>query len=75
VHRNKTKQNDNEHRLVVIFFGCRETKQNKTTISISSSSSFLCAQKQNKKNMTMSANWSSFSLGAKKKNKKNNDKH
>ncbi len=48
VHRNKTNQNDDKHWLVIIFFGCIETKQNKIMTSIGSSLSSLGAQKQNK---------------------------
>jgi predicted MPP superfamily phosphohydrolase len=52
VHIKKTKKDDVECQLVIVFFGWKETKQNKTTTSTSSSSSSLSAKKQNKKMMT-----------------------
>jgi hypothetical protein len=48
VHRNQTKEDDEKHWLVVVFFRCIETKQKKMPMNISSSLSSLGAQKQNK---------------------------
>jgi hypothetical protein len=45
VHKNKRIKDDDELALVIIFSGCIETKEKKTTTSIGSSSSFLGAQK------------------------------
>jgi hypothetical protein len=49
VHKNKTKKDDDECQLVINFFGCKETKQKKTMTNTNLSSSFLNAQKQNKR--------------------------
>jgi hypothetical protein len=62
VHKNKTKEDDNERQFIVVFFGC--IKQNKTRqmTSVGLSSSSLGAQKQNK--MTTSVGSLLSSLGA-----------
>jgi len=50
VHINKTKKYDDEHQLVVNFSRCTKEKQKKMTMSVSSLSSSLGAQKKNKAN-------------------------
>jgi hypothetical protein len=47
-HKNEKKYN-NEHRFIIIFFGCIETKQKKTMTNANLSSSSLGPQKKNKR--------------------------
>jgi hypothetical protein len=48
VHKNKKKHND-KHWLIIVFSGCKETKEKKTTMSVGLSPFFLDAQKEKKK--------------------------
>jgi hypothetical protein len=45
----QNKKDNDKRQLVIVFFGCIETKQKKTATSTNSLSSFFNAQKQNKK--------------------------
>jgi hypothetical protein len=69
VQRNKTKEDDNEHQLVV-FSRCTRTKQNKMTMNVDLSSSSLGAQKQNKTRQRQASVHHCFPLCAQKQNKK-----
>jgi len=48
VYKNKAKKDDDEHRFVIIFSRCIETKQEKMITSVDLLSIFLGAHKQNK---------------------------
>ncbi len=48
VHKNKTKEDDDEHQLFLVVSGCIETKQEKMTTNVNSLLFSLGAQKQNK---------------------------
>jgi hypothetical protein len=72
VHKNKRKKDNDECRLVIVFFGCIERKQKKDHYECQLVIIFSrCIERKQKKTM-MSAGLLSSSLGA---HKKNNDKH
>ncbi len=76
VHENKRIKDDDELALVIIYFGCIETKEKKTTTSIGSSSSFLGAQKWKKKRQWRTLAHCHLLLWVhRNKRKKDNDKH
>jgi hypothetical protein len=73
VHKNKRKKDNDEHQLIIIFSRCIETKEKKTT-SVGSLSSFLGAQKQNKKDNDKETTHYRLLWVHKNKRKKDDDK-
>jgi hypothetical protein len=65
VHKNKTKEDNDERRFIIVFFGCIETKQKKMMTNIDLSLSSLGAQKKKtKKKSTTNVDLSLSSFGA-----------
>jgi len=73
VHKNKTKQDNDKHQFIIVFFVCTKTKQNKMTTNANWLSSSLGAKKQKKKQQRQAQLVVIFSQCTKKNNKDNNE--